>query len=395
MMMKALEQVYYDNTVLAYLVAAGLFLFLIALLKVFRVLVLRYLKKWSEKTKTRLDDFLIQAVEKAVLPLLYFAVFYLSVSTLNLPVKIQKLLHAASVVVITFFVLRLATHAIRHFIETRIGNQENSEAKLKQVTGIMFIINAVIWILGIIFLLDNFGYDVTAFITGIGIGGIAIALAAQNILGDLFNYFVIFFDRPFEVGDFIIVDNKMGTVEAIGIKTSRIRSLTGEQLVFANSDLTNSRIHNYKRMEKRRIVFSIGVTYQTSPENLRMIPDIIKNIITAREDVEFDRAHFNKYGDYSLNIEVVYYVLSADYGKYLDIQQAINLQIFDEFQQRAIDFAYPTQTLLFDKSEPGLSSKSAKSSRSSKSDKSDKSSRSSKSAKSDKSSRSSRSSKSN
>jgi len=179
--MKALEQVYFANTVLAYLVAAGMFLFLIAFLKVFRILVLKYLKKWSEKTKTRLDDFLIQAVEKAVLPLLYFAGFYLSVNTLNLPDKIQKLLHAASVVVITFFVLRLATHAIRHFIETRIENQENSEAKLKQVTGIMFIINAVIWIIGIIFLLDNFGYDVTEFITGIRIGVIDIALAAQTI----------------------------------------------------------------------------------------------------------------------------------------------------------------------------------------------------------------------
>lgn len=348
--MNALEQVYYNNTVLAYLIAAGIFVLLIAVLKIFRVVVLKYLKKWSVKTKTRLDDFLIQAIEKAVLPLLYFGAFYLSVNTLTLPEKIHKLLHAASVVVITFFVLRLATQAIRHFIETRVQNQDNSEAKLKQVTGIMFIINAVIWILGIIFLLDNFGYDVTAFLTGIGIGGIAIALAAQNILGDLFNYFVIFFDRPFEVGDFIIIDNKMGTVEAIGIKTSRIRSLTGEQLVFANSDLTNSRIHNYKRMEKRRIVFSIGVTYQTSPENLRLIPDIIKNAITAQGEVEFDRAHFNKYNDYSLNFEVVYYVMTSDYNKYMDIQQAINLQIFDAFQQKGIEFAYPTQTLILNKS---------------------------------------------
>lgn len=353
--MKALEQVFYDNTVLAYLIAAGMFVLLIAFLKVFRTVVLKRLKKWSEKTKNRLDDFLIKGIEKAVLPLLYFAVFFLSVNTLNLPLKIQKLLHAVSVVVITFFVLRLATQAIRHFIETSVENQENSETKLKQVTGIMFIINAIIWILGIIFLLDNFGYDVTAFITGIGIGGIAIALAAQNILGDLFNYFVIFFDRPFEVGDFIIIDNKMGTVEAIGIKTSRIRSLTGEQLVFANSDLTNSRIHNYKRMGKRRIVFSIGVTYQTTAENLRLIPEIIKNIIIAQGEVEFDRAHFNKYNDYSLNIEVVYYVLDADYLKYMDIQQAINLQIFDEFQQRGIDFAYPTQTLIFEKSERSIS----------------------------------------
>jgi len=280
---------------------------------------------------------------------LYFASFYAAVSTLTLEDSVQKVLHIASVVVITFFTLRLVTAAIRHAIEARFAKEDDTETKLKQVKGIMIIINIVIWMLGIIFLLDNFNYDVTAFITGLGIGGIAIALAAQNILGDLFNYFVIFFDRPFEVGDFIIVDDKMGTVEAIGIKTSRIRSLTGEELVFANSDLTNSRIHNYKRMERRRILFSLGVTYQTTPENLRIIPDIIKDVITSQEGAEFDRAHFKTYGDFSLNFEIVYYILSADYNQYMDIHQSINLRIFDEFAKRSIEFAYPTQTLFVEK----------------------------------------------
>jgi small-conductance mechanosensitive channel len=347
--MKILERVYYDNTVLSYLIAAGLFVLILALLRFFRYIILRRLKKWTESTKTTLDDFLVKATERAVLPLLYFAAFYAAVSTLTFEDKVQKVLHIASVVVITFFALRLVTDTIRHVIEARFAKEDDTEAKLKQVKGIMIIINIVIWMLGIIFLLDNFGYDVTAFITGLGIGGIAIALAAQNILGDLFNYFVIFFDRPFEVGDFIIIDNKMGTVEAIGIKTSRIRSLTGEELVFANSDLTNSRIHNYKRMDKRRILFTLGITYQTTPENLRIIPEIIKEVITAQEDAEFDRAHFKEYGNFSLNIEVVYYVLSGDYTKYMDIQQSINLRIFDEFAKRGIEFAYPTQTIFLEK----------------------------------------------
>ncbi|MFO7657208.1 MAG: mechanosensitive ion channel family protein, partial [Bacteroidales bacterium] len=322
-----LEKEYFENTVLQYLVAAGLFVLLVAGLKVVKYAVLKRFKKWSEQTETMLDDFIVRALEKAVIPLLNFTAFFISVNTLTLSEKIEGFLHAASVVVITFFALRLITAAIRHAIKSKLSNLEDSETKIKQMKGIMILINIVIWILGIIFLLDNFGYDITAFITGMGIGGIAIALAAQNILGDLFNYFVIFFDKPFEVGDFIIVDQKLGTVESIGIKTSRIRSLTGEELVFANSDLTNSRVHNYKRMQKRRILFKIGVTYQTSIENLRIIPDIIKEIITIQEDADFDRAHFQQYGDFSLDFEIVYFILSSDYNRYMDIQQSINLRI--------------------------------------------------------------------
>jgi len=347
--MKYLEQVYYNNTVLEYLVATGLFVLLILALRLFRRIVMWRLKKWSEKTKTTLDDFIIKVIERAVFPLLNFGAFYLSVTTLNLSDKIHNLLHGISAVVITYFVLRFVISVIKYAIESKMMKEDDTDAKLRQIKGIMVIIKIVVWILGMIFLLDNFGYDVTAFVTGLGIGGIAVALAAQNILGDLFNYLVIFFDKPFEVGDFIIVDDKRGTVEAIGIKTSRIRSLTGEELVFANSDLSNSRIHNYKRMARRRVLFTLGVTYQTSLENMRIIPEIIKNIITSQKETEFDRAHFSKYGDFSLDIEIVYYVLSTEYNKYMDIQQSINLKIFEEFAGRGIEFAYPTQTLFVEK----------------------------------------------
>lgn len=347
--MTFLDNVYFDNTVRAYFIALGIFIALIFAIRIFRRVVLNRLKKWAGHTETTIDDFLVQAIEKAVLPLLNFGAFFIAVNTLNLSDKAEKIIHGAYAVVITYFVLRLVTAAIKHAIEAKVSNQENAEAKLKQVKGIMIIISIVIWMLGIVFLLDNFGYDVTAFITGLGIGGIAIALAAQNILGDLFNYFVIFFDRPFEVGDFIIVDEKKGTVEAIGIKTSRIRSLTGEELVFSNSDLTKSRIHNYKRMNKRRIVFKIGVVYQTSIENLKVIPEIIKGIIKKQSEVEFDRAHFFSYGESSLDFEVVYYIMNSDYNKYMDVQQAINLSIFEEFEKAGIQFAYPTRTVFIEK----------------------------------------------
>jgi small-conductance mechanosensitive channel len=226
-----------------------------------------------------------------------------------------------------------------------VRRQHNGEEKVRQIGGLMLIINIVVWAVGIIFLFDNMGYDVTTVIAGLGIGGIAVALAAQNILGDLFNYFVIFMDRPFEIGDFIVVEEKSGVVEYIGIKTTRVKSLSGEQIVFANSDLTNSRIHNYKRMQRRRVVFTIGIVYETPYETIVKIPEMLKSIVLEQDTVEFDRAHFAVYGDSSLNFEVVYYVLDSAYNKYMDTQQAINLRIFEEFQKTGVGFAYPTQTL--------------------------------------------------
>ncbi len=216
---------------------------------------------------------------------------------------------------------------------------------MKELRGVTTILNIFIWVLGFVFLMDNLGFNVSTVIAGLGVGGIAVALAAQAILGDLFAYFVIFFDRPFEIGDFIIVGDKLGSVEYIGLKTTRIRSLGGEQLVFSNKDLTDSRIHNYKKMERRRVVFSIGVIYQTTAEQLEMIPKMVRKIIEDQEDIVFDRGHFARYGDSSLDFEFVYYVIGADYNKYMDIQQAINLNMFKEFENKGIEFAYPTRTL--------------------------------------------------
>jgi len=187
--------------------------------------------------------------------------------------------------------------------------------------------------------------DVTALVAGLGVGGIAVALAVQNILGDLFASFSIVLDRPFVMGDFIIVGDYMGTVEHVGLKTTRIRSLSGEQLVFSNTDLLGSRIRNYKRMAERRVVFSLGVLYQTSPEQLEKIPQMIREIVEAQTPVRFDRAHFKEYGASSLNFEVVYYILDPDYNRYMDIQQAVNLEIYRRFDEEGIEFAYPTQTL--------------------------------------------------
>jgi small-conductance mechanosensitive channel len=236
-------------------------------------------------------------------------------------------------------------------LETHWLKKEVDETKKRDVKGIVPIIKVVIWSIGIIFLLDNLGFKINTVIAGLGIGGIAVALAAQALLGDLFSYFSILFDRPFEIGDFIIVGDYLGTIEHIGIKTTRIRSLSGEQLVFSNTDLTNSRVRNYKRMQKRRVVFQLGVTYQTTLQQVKEIPQIITDVIKNVNDTVFDRAHFSSYGDFSLNFETVYNVLSSDYNKYMDIQQEINFAIKEEFEKRGIEFAYPTQTLFMEKSQ--------------------------------------------
>ncbi len=342
-----LQQTYFGNTTLNYLIALGIFIVGVIAIKIFKSIVLKRLKKWSEATETQLDDFLVRGIQKTVVPLLYLGAFYLAIEYLKIDPATMGIINKITVIIFTFFLLKAISSVIRFSLSAYVRRKggEESGSREKELRGISTIIGLVIWTVGLIFLLDNLGFRVSAVITGLGIGGIAVALAAQAILGDLFAYFVIFFDRPFEIGDFIIVGDKLGSVEYIGLKTTRVRSLSGEQLVFANKDLTDSRIHNYKKMERRRVVFQLGVIYQTTLEQVKEIPGVVKKIIEEQEDAAFDRGHFAKYGDFSLNFEFVYYVLSSDYTKYMDIQQAINLAIYKAFEEKGIEFAYPTQTL--------------------------------------------------
>jgi small-conductance mechanosensitive channel len=194
-------------------------------------------------------------------------------------------------------------------------------------------------------ILDNFGVNITTLVASLGIGGIAVALAVQNILGDLFSSLSILLDKPFVVGDFITVDGISGTVQYVGLKTTRIRSLSGEEIVISNSDLLKSRIHNNRRQETRRIVFSVGVTYDVTEQQLEMIPGMLKDIVSSKENVKFDRAHFKSYGASSLDFEVVYTMQTADYGVFMDTQQGINFEMFRRFNREGIEFAYPTQTV--------------------------------------------------
>jgi small-conductance mechanosensitive channel len=210
---------------------------------------------------------------------------------------------------------------------------------------VKFVSKTALWSVVVLVALGTLGVDITALVAGLGVVGIAVALAVQNILGDLFASLTIVLDKPFIVGDFIIVGDSMGTVERVGLKTTRIRSLSGEQLIMPNSDLLQSRIRNYKRMQERRVPFSIRVVYETTGDKLKRIPGILKEVIESQEMTRFDRAHFKDYGNFSLNFEIVYWVLSPEKSRSMDIQQAINLSILERFQKEGIEFAYPTQTI--------------------------------------------------
>jgi len=236
----------------------------------------------------------------------------------------------------------LVTFFTSRFVKRKL---KEDAAVATSVSALGFLAKFVVWSIVALIALDNMGIDITALIAGLGIGGIAIALAVQNILSDLFASLSIIVDKPFVIGDFIVVGDLMGTVERIGLKTTRIRSLSGEQIIFSNSDLLGSRVRNYKRMYERRISFSIGVAYETDPSKLKQIPKMIEEIVSSSPKVRFDRCHFKSFGDFALNFETVYYMLTPDYTAYMDTQQGINIAIARKFAEEGIRFAYPTQTV--------------------------------------------------
>jgi small-conductance mechanosensitive channel len=239
-----------------------------------------------------------------------------------------------------------ATAGLTTFLTVRRAQQLAADpSTVAAMDFVGFLLRLVVWAAVFLLLLDNLGVNVTTLIAGLGVGGIAVALAAQNVLGDLFASLSIVLDKPFVVGDSIAVADFTGSVEHVGLKTTRLRSLSGEQVIFSNTDLLNSRIRNYGRMYERRVVSSIGVTYQTPAAKLRRIPEIIREIVQGQSKVRFDRAHFQKLGDSSLAFEFVYYVLTPDYNHYMDVQQNINLALLEQLAAEGVEFAYPTQTV--------------------------------------------------
>jgi small-conductance mechanosensitive channel len=337
---------FYGNDWSAWLIAAGVGIAVLAGLTTIRWVAGTRLAALARRTDNDYDDVVASVVERTRPFFLLAAAIYAASNMLVLPSPARRIIDAIAVVALVVQGALWGNAAITQIVKRQVRRRAAEDAAgATTVSALGFLGRVALWSVLLLLGLDNLGVDITALVAGLGISGIAVALALQNVLGDLFASLAIVLDKPFVLGDFIIVDELMGTVEYVGLKTTRVRSLSGEQIVFANADLLDSRIRNFKRMYERRVVFGLGVTYDTPRETMVRIPTMIREIVEAQEGVRFDRAHFKAYGAFSLDIEVVYYVLSPDFGVYMDAQQAINLEIMRSFEAEEIEFAFPTQTL--------------------------------------------------
>jgi small-conductance mechanosensitive channel len=349
---------YAGNTTQDYIIAIVTALVVWFLLLIFKTIIILRLRHLSKKTQTKVDDILIEAVSHINFPFYFSIAVYSASRFLRLPDFIISTINNLTIVIVSVYIaLALKTvilKGIERYFQKRAKAMEDKEESDIDKGFLSFIktsLQIVIWVIVGLLILQNIGYNVGALLGGLGIAGIALAFALQNVLGDLFAYVSIFLDKPFKVGDFIIIGQDMGVVKHIGIKTTRIKTLQGQELIMTNKELTESRINNYKRMEERRIVFSFGVLYETPQNKLNKIPEMVEDIIEGLEILRFDRAHFHEFGDSSLNYEVVYHVKSSDYKTYMDCQQKINLELVKKFNKEGIEFAYPTHTVYLSNNE--------------------------------------------
>lgn len=343
------DTIFLENTLRTWLLAAAVAITVYAGLYALRTLVIRNIVGLAKRTANAVDDIVADALRRTKFFFLLFVSLYAGSRILVLPETAETALRFIGVIVVSLQAALWGNALISSWITRQMQKRlEEDPASATTINALGFMARLTFYAILILLALSNLGIQITPLLAGLGVGGIAVALAVQNILGDLFASLSIVLDRPFALGDFIIVGDLMGTVEYIGLKTTRVRSLSGEQLVFANSDLLSARIRNFKRMYERRVAFTLGVTYQTPRTLLERIPQLIRAAVAAQERARFDRAHFSGYGDFSLNFETVYYVLDPDYNVHMDVQQAIYLSIHEQFERAGIEFAYPTQTLFLE-----------------------------------------------
>ena len=335
------------NSLLNWLVFAITLVVVIGTLVLLKRLLLRRLTALAARTSNPADDVAVELLRRTRALIILFIALSIALRTLALSeraaVYASKIGYAALFLQFGLWGSATITYFINRYATARQMDEADTAMTIRAAG---FLGRLILWSVILLLLLQNvFDIDVTALITGLGIGGVAIALAVQNILGDLFGAISIVLDKPFVVGDFIIVDTVMGTVEYVGLKTTRLRSISGEQIIISNGDLLSSRIRNFKRMYERRIVFTIGVEYGTPADTLAAIGGWIRDIVEAQPEARFDRSHFFAFADSSLNFETVYYVKKPDYAVYMDTQQAINLAIVRKFEAEGIEFAFPTRTI--------------------------------------------------
>ncbi|DAC72433.1 MAG TPA: mechanosensitive ion channel family protein [Thermoplasmata archaeon] len=308
-----------------------------------------YFSKWAKKTKTTLDDEIIKNTKRPIYFFVLIVGFYYAIDQLSILKTYQffivQIFLVAEVFLVAYIITRIINVLLSWYAERMVKTGKKAVSS-NILLVFKKVLHVFVYIFAFLYLLYVSRIDLSGAVVGLGVTGIAIAFALQSILGDAFSAFTIYFDRPFEIGDYVIIGNYEGTITNISMKSTRMKLLQGEELVISNKEITGGSLRNFKKMENRRVAFSIGVTYDTSLEKLKKIPVLVKKIIEKCNDVEFQRVHFKEYGTFSLNFEVVYVMKSPDYIKYLDIQQSINYAIKEVFEKEKIDLAFPTQTIL-------------------------------------------------
>ena len=358
--MSWLDHSFYDNTAAEWLIALGVGIAVLIGLRVVLGAIVRRLASFVGATETRLDDIALNIVKHTKLLFLLIVGLYAGSVFLVLPEAMRGSLESIIVIAFLIQIGLWVSYLVSEWVTTQTALTDETSGRRATTIGVIATpVRIAVWSLVLLISLDNLGIDITALIAGLGVGGIAIALATQNILGDLFSSLSIVLDRPFEIGDFVIVGGDMGTVERIGLKTTRVRALSGEIIVFSNSDLLQSRIQNYKQMQQRRVVFELGVTYQTPADQVEAIPGMVREIIEAQEHTRYDRGHFQSFGPSSLDFQFVFTMLVPDFAAKADAQHAINLAILRRFEAEGIEFAYPTQTLFVERGESAESTEVA------------------------------------
>ncbi len=341
---EVLEKTFLGNALMDYLIAFSIFILALIVFKIFREVILKKLKKLADSTETDLDNTFIEIIRSLRPPFYVFLSIYFSLFFIDIANNVSNFINYILIIWVGYQVIVALSILIDYVIKKKISSEEepNTQSAIRLFGNIL---KGAVWVIILLFVLSNMGVNITSLVGALGVGGIAIALAVQNILNDLFSSFAIYFDKPFEVGDFVMVGEHMGVVQYIGVKTTRLTALQGEEIVISNQELTSVRVQNFKKLKERRVVFNFGVTYETSNKVLKKIPSKIEKIIDSVEMARFDRAHFHRFDDSALVFEIVYYLLSPEYNDYMDTQQEINIKIKEAVEKEGVSFAYPTRTI--------------------------------------------------
>jgi small-conductance mechanosensitive channel len=336
-----LSSEFLGNSLQNILLAILLFFIFKLFLKQIIIRLIQKLESITNKTKLRIDNYFIDVLAN-IHPRFYdFLSFYFAIKTLILSIHLERVLDGLLIGIVILQVIN-SLNNLSLYVLKKLFNLDNVSEEDKTVfDGFTLLIKIILWITGLLFLLANLGVNISSLAASLGIGGIAIALAVQNILGDLFSSFSIYFDKPFAVGDTIIVDKYTGVVKRIGLKSTRIQTLQGEELVIGNKELISSKIQNLKKMERRRVMFSIGLAYDISVEKLKTAKEIISKAVLDSEKVELERVNFFEFSNNGLILEIVYFHKNADTLEYMHERELINLKIKEGFDQENIHFANP------------------------------------------------------